>query len=75
MDITDLMRLAGRPLLLEALTPPQAAAIFVKHGADETQLGDVAYLKKFKLKINKASHQDAGGDGKAAAEVNAALAR
>ncbi|RYD66688.1 MAG: hypothetical protein EOP83_04440 [Verrucomicrobiaceae bacterium] len=67
-----LLELSGRLKLSEALSPQQAAAIFISHGADQSQMGNPSYLKQFRLSVNKASHPDKGGDGKAAAEVNAA---
>lgn len=67
-----LLELSGRLKLAEALTPQQAAAVFTSHGAEPAKMGDPAYLKQFRLAVNKKNHPDAGGDGTAAAEVNAA---
>jgi hypothetical protein len=71
-SLLRLLELSGRLKLAEALTPQQAAAVFTAHGADAERMGDPSYLKQFRLSVNKANHPDAGGDGNAAAEVNAA---
>ncbi|RYE98333.1 MAG: hypothetical protein EOO77_37450, partial [Oxalobacteraceae bacterium] len=68
-----LLELSGRVHLQEKLTPSQAKAIMVAHGADRDQLSDLSYLKSFRLKVNKENHPDRGGDGRVAAEVNAAF--
>ena len=72
MDILRILELAGRRLLSEKLTVPQARAVFVSKGFDGDPR-DLAHLKSFRLQVNRRSHPDAGGDGKDAAEINAAF--
>lgn len=68
-----LMELAGQPILLERLTPSQARAIFVQHGAPEEAFSDEATLKAAWKKLMIANHPDSGGDAEKAKEINAAF--
>jgi hypothetical protein len=68
-----LLELAGIPILLEALTPSQAAAIFKSNGATDDDLKSPQALKMARNRLIKGQHSDVtGGSDENTKMINAA---
>lgn len=71
-DFLRLLKLAGVKLLLEALTPQQAANIFKHYGASDDDLSSPQKIKAARNRLIRQHHSDvSGGDDEAAKMINA----
>lgn len=71
-DFLRILQLAGVKLLLEALTPQQAANIFMQYGASDDDLSSPQKIKAARNRLIRQHHSDvSGGDDEAAKIINA----
>ena len=76
LTFARLLKLSGRPILTEDLSPQQATSIFKYYGATDADLKDPALLKKAYFNMIKSHHPDKIGPSsvETAKEINVAYA-
>ena len=69
-DFLRILQLSGVKLLLEALTPQQAANIFMQYGASDDDLSSPQKIKAARNRLIRQHHSDvSGGDDEAALDL------